>query len=97
MEKSKYCEICKNNNCPHPGGVNDMEDIKPSCYVEFEMVEHERYYVPKELCSVDKLSGVEDVLPCSDSCTGECCSTCIATKVFNDYARLTNQLQKVYS
>ena len=38
MERSNYCDICKNKTtCSHRGGVPDMMDIKPSCYVESEI------------------------------------------------------------
>ena len=40
MEKSKWCDVCKRDNCINVGGVNDMQDIKPSCYIEIEMVEY---------------------------------------------------------
>lgn len=33
MEKSKWCEVCLRENCTNEGGVHDMENIKPSCYV----------------------------------------------------------------
>lgn len=92
MEKSKYCDVCKNSHCTKE--VADMGDMKPSCYVEIEMVEYEGTYVPKELCSIDILGGVDDVVPCSKTCMQEDCETCIVTKVFNEYARLTNQMSK---
>nr|DAH87605.1 MAG TPA: zinc-ribbon domain protein [Caudoviricetes sp.] len=60
---------------------------------KIEMVEYEGDYVPKELCSIDALGGVDDVVPCSGTCEQEECDTCIVTKVFNEYARLTNQIK----
>lgn len=70
-----------------------MEDIKPSCYIDVEMTKFEEgCYIPKDLCSINALGEVDDVIPCSDSCNGENCSKCIVTKVFNEYARLTNQI-----
>lgn len=71
-----------------------MDDLKPACYVEIEMVEYEGDYVPKELCSIDAHSGVDDVVPCSGTCKQEECDTCVVTKVFNEYARLTRQIKK---
>lgn len=33
MEKSEYCDNCKNDKCKNPiYGVSDMQYIKPSCY-----------------------------------------------------------------
>ena len=90
MEVSKYCEMCKNSNCKKQ--QPDMVDMKPTCYVAVEMVEYEGDYVPKELCSIDAHGGVDDVVPCSVTCEQEECDTCIVTKVFNEYARLTNQI-----
>lgn len=90
MESSKFCDKCKRENCNKT--VHDMLDIKPSCYVEIPMVKFDEDYVPLELCTVDRLGGVDDCVPCSDSCEGDNCENCIVTKVFNEYARLTNQL-----
>ena len=91
MEKSKWCDLCKKSNCKK-GGVNDMGDMKPSCYAEVEMVEFSGDYVPKELCSVDRDGGIDDCMPCNESCEGECHS-CVVRKVFNEYARLTKQIR----
>ena len=33
MEKSRWCELCLSEDCNKEGGVNDMEHLKPSCYV----------------------------------------------------------------
>ena len=93
MEVSKYCEICKRPNCYIQ--VNDMQDIKPSCYAEVEMVEYEDCYVPKELCTTNRYDEIDDCIPCSEYCSGEGCDTCIVSKVFNDYARLTGQIKKI--
>lgn len=90
MEKSRWCDVCKRDKCIHDGGVNDMGFLKPSCYVEIEMVEFDGDYVPKELCTIDRLGGADDCVPCHESCTGEC-NECVVTKVFNEYARLTKQ------
>lgn len=93
MEKSKWCDLCKRNNCKKNGGVNDMGDLKPSCYVEVEMFGFSGDYIPKELCSVDRDGGIDDCVPCNESCTGECHS-CVVRKVFNEYARLTKQTKE---
>ena len=61
--------------------------------MKIKMVEYEGDYVPKELCSIDAHGGVDDVVPCSGTCEQEECDTCIVTKVFNEYARLTNQIK----
>ncbi|RHP46984.1 hypothetical protein [Clostridium sp. AF32-12BH] len=92
MEVSRYCEICKNSNCKKQ--QPDMDDLKPTCYVEIEMVEYERDYVHKELCTIDAHGEVDDVVPCSWTCEQEECDTCVVTKVFNEYARLTRQINK---
>lgn len=98
MEKSRWCDVCKRTNCKHDGdksygGVPDMGHLKPSCYVEIEMVKFDRdTYVPRELCTTDRMGGIDDCSPCNDACTGENCSECIVPKVFNEYARLTKQI-----
>lgn len=92
MEKSKWCDVCKRDKCTHEGGVNDMGDMKPSCYIEIEMVEYDSVYVPRDLCTTDRLGGIDDCVPCSEYCTGEGCYDCIVTKVFNEYARITKQI-----
>ncbi len=56
-----------------------------------KMVKYEGDYVPEELCTIDRLGGIDDVLPCSESCRQEDCATCVVTRVFNDYARVTKQ------
>ena len=33
MEKSNYCENCKETRCAKDGGVADMDEMKPDCYV----------------------------------------------------------------
>lgn len=33
MEKSRYCDICKETNCTKNGGVPDMGYLKPDCYI----------------------------------------------------------------
>jgi hypothetical protein len=93
MESSKYCETCKRANCNKK--VQDMQDIKPNCYVEIEMVCFEGVFVPKELCTIDRLGGVDDCNPCNENCNGYNCSDCIVTKVFNEYARLSNQFNLI--
>lgn len=57
-----------------------------------KMVQFDNTYVPEELCSIDRLGGVDDTHPCNDSCIMENCDSCIVTKVFNEYARLTGQI-----
>lgn len=92
MEISKFCEICvKKDVCGTQR--NDMEDMKPSCYVEFEMVEYEGDYVPKELCTINRLGEIDDCLPCNMSCEQDNCDNCIITKIFYDYARITDQIE----
>ena len=90
MESSKFCEKCKRKNCSKK--VHDMQDMKPSCYVEIQMINFEEDYVPLELCIIDRLGGADDCIPCNESCDGTNCENCIVTKVFNEYARLSNQL-----
>lgn len=92
MEISKYCEICKRPNCCIQ--VNDMQDMKPSCYVEISMVEYEGCYVPKELCTINRYNEIDDCVSCNEACDGSDCDNCIVTKIFNDYARLTGQIRK---
>lgn len=93
MEKSKWCDLCKRDKCTHNDRVHDMEDIKPDCYVEIEMVEFfQNNCVPKELCTIDRFGNVDDCVPCSKYCTGENCNECIVTRVFNEYARITKQI-----
>ena len=94
MEKSRWCDACQRCNCEKKGGVHDMGHIKPSCYVEIEMVEFLGDYVPKELCTTNRFGEIDDCTPCSEHCTGENCEECVVTKVFNEYARLTNQMRK---
>lgn len=92
MEISKYCEICHNPKCPHEKSkVSSMEDLKPECYVEFCMINYEDTYVPYDLCTVTRYNEIDDCVPCSESCSAENCDVCIVTKIFNDYARITNQ------
>lgn len=90
MESSKYCEICKRENCGKK--VNDMQDIKPMCYLDIQMVNFEGDFIPIELCTIDRLGGVDDCVPCNENCEGTDCENCIVTRVFNEYARLSNQI-----
>ena len=32
MERSRYCDICKETNCTKDGGQPDMGFLKPDCY-----------------------------------------------------------------
>ena len=45
MEKSKFCEVCKNENCSSAGGTHDMGDIKPSCYSNGNRPSKDEYYL----------------------------------------------------
>lgn len=69
------------------GFVFKVVDAEP----KVKMVKYEEDYVPEELCTIDRLGGIDDVLPCNESCRQEDCVTCVVTRVFNDYARVTKQ------
>lgn len=45
MEKSKYCEICKNEECTKGDGVADMGDKKPSCYKSVTRLSKDERYL----------------------------------------------------
>lgn len=95
MKISKYCEICHNPKCPHEKDkIHDMQDLIPACYVAFKMVNYENTFVPNDLCNVNRYNEIDDCLPCNNACSGENCDTCIVTKIFNDYARITGQNKK---
>lgn len=45
MEKSKYCETCKEMNCTKTEGVADMGEMKPSCYKTETRPSKDEYYI----------------------------------------------------
>lgn len=45
MEKSKYCETCKEMNCTKIEGVADMGEMKPSCYKTETRPSKDEYYI----------------------------------------------------
>lgn len=93
MEICRWCESCVRTDCDKRNNIADMDYLKPICYASIEMVKFGDDYVPKELCAIDA-AGVADALPCSDTCKGDC-NSCIVTKLFNEYARMSGQLEKI--
>lgn len=65
MERSKWCDICKNDHCGHTDGVNDMEDMKPDCYIPQHMKVSTRLgymkgeYVCELTVDLDKIAGLD--------------------------------------
>ena len=46
------------------------------------MIEYDGHYVPKALCTIDKLGGADDCNPCHESCF-EDCDKCVVQKCFD--------------
>lgn len=53
-------------------------------------------YVPADLCTIDRDGGADDFIGCGYCFKGNNeadCNSCIVTKIFNDYAKLTRQIK----
>lgn len=91
----EWCDKCMKHGCAHiePLSYSYRNSSKPDCFIEIEMVQYQGTYIPADLCIFNDDGEVIGTKCCVSSCSQDQtdCNSCIVTKVFNEYARLTRQ------
>lgn len=63
---------------------------------KIEMVEYCGEMVPAELCTIDREGGADDFVGCgacfNDPYQPAACEGCVVSRIFQEYARLSNQI-----
>lgn len=65
---------------------------------KIEMVEYCGEMVPAELCTIDREGGADDFVGCgacfNDPYQPAACEGCVVSRIFQEYARLSNQITR---
>ena len=83
MERSRYCDICKETNCTKDGGQPDMGFLKPDCYKGGSETRIDECITIGELIGIVVMGNIDSVAMIMTDSGWECSETEVDLVYYN--------------